>query len=77
MCRMPRSSTFPLHDRLLGGRLPSMIRDWRNEDPTVAFDEIAARPRSHGVVVSGETIRRWVARYNLDAATEPVSGDAA
>lgn len=65
---MARPSTFQLHDRLLGGRLTKIITDARDEDPPASFEEIAARLRSQGVVVSGETVRRWAAGIGLDTS---------
>ncbi len=70
---MARSSTFDLIDRLAGGNLAARITAWRNEAPPVSFDEIALRLRMDGVVVSGETVRRWC----RDVLRIPTGRDAA
>jgi hypothetical protein len=54
---MSRTSTFPLHDRLLGGTLTDKLRGWRNEGLTLLA--IRDRLAEHDVKVSIETVRRW------------------
>ena len=64
---MGRTASFPLHDRLMGGKLGPLIRAWRNEDPKVSYEVIAQRLRiEHGVSVSTATVRRWALHFGLE-----------
>lgn len=56
---MARSSTYPLVDRILDGRLADLLTTWRAEGAT--FLDIAYRLRSeHDIKVSVATVQRWV-----------------
>lgn len=56
---MARSSTYPLVDRILDGRLADLLTAWRNEGAT--FQDVAYRLRSeHDIKVSIATVQRWV-----------------
>lgn len=54
---MSRTSTFPLHDRLLGGTLADKLRAWRADGDSLLT--IRDRLSAHDVNVSVETVRRW------------------
>ena len=64
---MTRSSTFPLVDRILEGRLPDLLTTWRKEGAT--FQDIAYRLRAeHDIKVSIATVQRWVDMVAEDGA---------
>ena len=52
-----RTGTFPLHNRLLDGKLVKMLADWRAEG--LSHEQIARELHAKGVEVSTETVRRW------------------
>lgn len=55
---MSRTSTFPLHDRALDGKLTKLLTDWRDEN--LSYAEIAFRLRTeHQMNVSASTVMRW------------------
>ena len=56
---MPRTSTFPLVDRLLDGRLSETLDAWRNEGLSY-FDMAVRLHDDHSIEVAPETLRRWV-----------------
>jgi len=58
MADMARPSTFALHDRVLGGGLADLLRQWRSDG--VSFTEMSFRLREKNVHVSPETLRRWM-----------------
>lgn len=64
---MARHSSLELYDTILGD-LKQRLRDWRDEDPPISFNEIAARLREDKVVVTSETVRRWFRRMNEEEA---------
>ncbi len=51
-----RTSTFDLHDKIIGGDLRTRLRAWRSEG--LSFEEIAYRLRPD-IVVSRSTVTRW------------------
>lgn len=56
---MAGSSTFPLVDRILEGRLADILTNWRAEGAT--FQDVAYRLRAeHDIKVSIATVQRWV-----------------
>jgi hypothetical protein len=67
---MARSTTYPLVDRILDGRLGEILTTWRGEGLTLL--EMTFRLRTeHDIKVSVATVQRWIA--DLEAE----SGDAA
>lgn len=63
---MSRTSTYPLVDRLLDGKLGEILLAWEREGDKP--ESIAYRLRSeHDVVISSSTARRWLDRAR-DAA---------
>ena len=66
---MGRHSTLHLHDKIMGGRLKPLLREWRADPNPVTFDEIAARlRREHGIAANRETVRRWVKEVHAEDA---------
>jgi intein-encoded DNA endonuclease-like protein len=64
---MPASNTFPIYDRVLGGRLEALLRRWRAEG--LSYEAIAHRlADDHGVTVTGQTVRRWLVDLDQGAA---------
>lgn len=65
---MARSSTYPLVDRILDGRLADLLTDWRAEG--VTLQDIAYRLRSeHDIKVSIATVKRWVGLAEAEKAS--------
>lgn len=61
------ADTYPLYDRLLDGKLGDVLLGWRDEG--IKNPEIAYRLRSeHEIVVSTETVRRWLHKLEKEAA---------
>lgn len=64
-----RTDTFPLVNRLVPGGLAAFLNGAREAGQS--HDTIAYRLRAeHGVVTSGETVRKWCARVNDPAEPE-------
>lgn len=64
---MARTSTYHLHDRVLGGQLGALLLQWRSEGKTV--QDIAFILRSeHDLKVSVSTVHRWVAIAEAESA---------
>lgn len=64
---MARTSTYPLVDRLLDGKLAETLIAW--DDQGDGVEEITYRLRSeHDVVLSTSTVRRWLDRIKTEAA---------
>jgi hypothetical protein len=60
-----RTSTFPLTDRALGGKLKGLLTGWRGEG--LSLEEITFRLRSeYDVTVSAATVHRWCASLNIE-----------
>lgn len=59
---MAPRNTFHLYDRILGGELTPLLRQWKADG--VTLDEQATRLRARGVAVSRETVRRWAKDIN-------------
>lgn len=56
---MPRTSTFPLYDRLAGGGLLEQLQEWRSEGDS--YETLAYKLRAeHGIVVTASTVFRWM-----------------
>lgn len=56
---MPAARTFPLYDRVLGGRLELILRRYRNQG--LSYEAIArALAVDHDINVVGATVRRWL-----------------
>ena len=63
---MARTSTYPLVDRLLDGKLAETLSAWEAQGDGI--EEITYRLRSeHDVVLSTSTVRRWLEKVR-DAA---------
>lgn len=61
---MGRSSTYPLVDRILDGRLAEILTAWNDED--LSLLEMTFRLRTeHDIRVSVATVQRWVADLKL------------
>lgn len=60
---MPKASTFPLYDRITGGKLTQLLTDWRAEG--VSFDVMAERLRDMGIAASRSTVNRWCAEQGI------------
>jgi intein-encoded DNA endonuclease-like protein len=57
---VPRTSTFPIYDRILGGRLELLLRRWREDG--LSFYAIADRlADDYDIHVSHKTVGRWIA----------------
>lgn len=57
---MGRTATFPLYDRMLGGRLAVLLQRWRDEG--LSHASIADRlAQDYDIHVTGKTVGRWVA----------------
>lgn len=56
---MARTSTYALHDRLLGGRLGALLLEARAEGKTVEDIAFELR-RDHDLKVSVSTLHRWL-----------------
>lgn len=70
---VPRPTTRQFADHLLGGRLDALLAQWRAEGDTL--DQIVDRLRDeHGVDVSRETVRRWLAPPDSPGADVPPAG---
>jgi hypothetical protein len=57
---MPGQPTFPIYDRMLGGRLALLLRRWRDDDDLSLYaiaDRLAA---DHDIHVSWKTVGRWL-----------------
>lgn len=55
---MSGSSTFPLHDRVLDGRLRPLLKKWRKAG--ISYQEIAFKLRTeHQIEVNPTTVMRW------------------
>lgn len=62
-----RSAVFQMADRLLEGKLAERLFLLR--DAGFSYAEIARRLyQDAGVVVTGETVRTWILRLNLEGA---------
>jgi len=71
-----RVSTFPLHDKILGGQLRQILADLAAEG--LSQEDITYRLRSeHNVEVSKATVRRWLAECDIRTVGQPSSEDAA
>ncbi len=55
---MARTSTLDLYDRLLDGKVRSLLRQWNTEN--LSLDEMAYRLRDMDVSVSRSTVGRWL-----------------
>jgi len=55
--QQPRTSTYRMADRLLGGQLGARLTELRAEG--LSWEDIAKRLHVDGVEVSGETLRAW------------------
>jgi hypothetical protein len=65
-------TVYPLANRILDGRLRSMLRRWRTKG--LSHAQIAYKLRAdHDITVSDETVRMWCLRLGIDEATAPVS----
>lgn len=60
-----RTSTYPLYDRILNGRLGELLMGWRDEGASP--NEMAYRLRDRGVTVSPDTVRRWLKTLDAEA----------
>lgn len=57
---MPAPSKRPEVEAQLRDGLDAFLADRRNQDPPVPWDEISFEIRQQtGIVVTGETLRRW------------------
>jgi intein-encoded DNA endonuclease-like protein len=55
---MARTSTYPLHDRALGGKLTELLTGLRSSG--MSYEDITYTLRSeHGMTVTRSTVRRW------------------
>lgn len=62
---MPRTSTFPIYDRMLGGRLALLLRRYR--DQGLSYESIArALHVDHAITVTGKTVNRWFSDLDSD-----------
>lgn len=59
---MARSSTFDLFDRILEGKLPSLLEQWRADG--VSVTDMSFKLREYDVKVAPETVRRWLKRMD-------------
>jgi hypothetical protein len=65
-------TVYPLANRILDGRLRTMLRRWRHQG--LSYAQIAYKLHGdHGITVSDETVRMWCLRLGIDEATAPVS----
>lgn len=56
---MARTSTYPLVDRALGGRLDTLLSQWQADK--VPLSEMSFKLRTeHGIKVSASTLGRWI-----------------
>lgn len=62
----PRTSTWRMADRLVGGQLASLISECR--ETGLSWDDTSHRLVTHGVTVTPETLRRWARQLGLEAA---------
>lgn len=63
---MARTSTYPLVDRLLDGKLAETLTAWNDQGAGV--EEITYRLRSeHDVILSTSTVRRWLEKARTAA----------
>lgn len=56
---MAGTSTFPLYDRLLNGRLAEFLKRWRSEGRSPVEMRDILRDE-HQIKVSDATVRRWL-----------------
>lgn len=69
---MARHSSFELYDRILDGKLRSIIADLRAEGHSL--EEIAYRLRDKDVKASAGTIGRWIKEQGIaPAPKEPAA----
>ena len=58
MQRMARTSTYPLHDRALDGKLTPLLSELRKSG--MSYEDITYKLRSeHDMSVTRSTVRRW------------------
>ena len=64
---MARTRGFRDKDRIVGGKLETLLRSWRTVEG-LSFESIARRlDRDYDVDVSGETVRTWCRTLGVDA----------
>ena len=60
---MSRVTTFPIYDRILGGRLEKLLRRYRAQG--LSYEAIARRLYvDHDVEVTGKTVNRWMTQFD-------------
>jgi hypothetical protein len=56
---VPRPSTFPLYDRLMGGGLADLLTEWKAAG--ASYEAIAERLRNeYDIQVTTSTVFRWM-----------------
>lgn len=64
---MTRAPTFPIYDRVVGGRLAFLLRRYR--DQGLSYEAIArALFVDHDITVTGTTVGRWLKDLDRDGA---------
>lgn len=63
---MPSTPLFPLYDRIVGGNLESLLREWRagGESFLSIRDRLLAE---HEISVNPEMVRRWCNDLGISA----------
>lgn len=71
MAPAPKSGTYRMANRLAGGRLPDLLRDYRADG--LSWDDISRRMYGDfGIEAAAETLRQWAEQLNIPAPpTEP------
>lgn len=62
---MPRPNAYDLYDRILDGRLASILTELRAEGLSIV--EVTFRLRAMDVHVSTDTVARWLRRVQVAA----------
>jgi len=70
---MARSSTFDLYNRILKGKFPQMLADWRAEG--LSLEEIAYRLRDIDVQATANTVGRWLKEQGITPAVGSATDD--
>lgn len=64
-------SIYPLANRILDGRLRTMLRRWRRQG--LSYTDIAYQLRAeHDIRISDETVRMWCTKLGVDT-NEPAA----
>lgn len=59
MWSVPRPSTFPLYDRIIGGGLWNLLCEWRDNGDS--YEDISYRLRTkYDIQVTASTVYRWM-----------------